>query len=138
MLYSVLWSAIGLGLVAALVLRTDLQFSIEPVRNPINVVLSDGSVRNAYELRLRNMTGYDRELSISVVAPQPVDLELQNLNGLTVLVPANETLRQRVYLTSAPDSAASTTPIMDVELVVEDVNGGTREVNETIFNGRQQ
>ena len=138
MLYTALWSAIGLGLVAALVMRTDLQFSIEPVRNPINVVLSDGSVRNAYELRLRNMTGSDRDLSISVAAPNPVDLELQNIEGLTVTVPANETLRQRVYLTSAADSPASEIPAMEVDLIVEDAGGGTREVEETVFNGRQQ
>ena len=138
MLYTVLWSAIGLGLVAALVMRTDLQFSIEPVRNPINVVLSDGSVRNAYELRLRNMTGSDRDLAISVAAPNPVDLELQNIEGLTVTVPANETLRQRVYLTSAPDSPASDIPAMELDLIVEDAGGGTREVEETVFNGRQQ
>ena len=137
MLYTVLWSAIGLGLVAALVLRTDLQFSIEPVRNPINVVLSDGSVRNAYELRLRNMTGNDRDLAISVAAPQPVKLELQNFDGLTLTVPANETLRQRVYLTSPPDSPAGDIPAMNVDLIVQDSGGGTREVNETVFNGRQ-
>ena len=137
MLYTVLWSAIGLGLVAALVLRTDLQFSIEPVRNPINVVLSDGSVRNAYELRLRNMTGNDRDLAISVAAPQPVKLDLQNVDGLTLTVPANETLRQRVYLTSPPDSPAGDIPAMNVDLIVQDSGGGTREVNETVFNGRQ-
>ncbi|WP_111428660.1 cytochrome c oxidase accessory protein CcoG [Rhodobacteraceae bacterium DSL-40] len=137
-LYTVLWSAIGVGLVAALVMRTDLAFSIEPVRNPINVVLSDGSVRNAYELRLRNMTGYDRTFDISVIADDPLAIELQGRAGAEVVVPANETLRQRIYLTSAPGSTASKTSSLDVDLQVEDENSGARAVESTIFHGKQQ
>ncbi len=137
-LYTVLWSAVGLALVAALVMRSDLAFSIEPVRNPINVVLSDGSIRNAYELRLRNMTGYDRDFRISVTAPYPLELALENEDGLTVSVPADETLRQRIYLTSAPDSPASDIPALDLSLTVEDAGSGTRVSEGTIFNGRQQ
>jgi cytochrome c oxidase accessory protein FixG len=138
LLYTALWSAIGVGLLAALVLRTDLAFSVEPVRNPINVVLSDGSVRNAYELRLRNMTGYERDFRLSVASPEPVTLELQGVEGTTVIVPADTTWRQRVYLTSPPDSAASATPDLELDLVVEDTGGETRVVERTVFHGRQR
>ena len=137
-LYTSLWAAIGVGLLAALFLRTDLAFSIEPVRNPINVVLSDGSVRNDYALRLRNMTGFDRDLRLSVDAPEPVQLELQDQTNLVLTVPANETFRQRVYLTSPPDSPAGDIPAMDVRLVVEDADTGARVSEPTVFNGRQQ
>ena len=81
LLYTVLWSGIGVALVAALVLRTDMSVAVDPVRNPINVTLSDGSIRNAYELRLRNMTGYDRDFRLSAVADAPLALELQGAAG---------------------------------------------------------
>lgn len=135
-LYTLLWSGIGLGLIAALVLRSDMGIAVEPVRNPINVVLSDGSIRNAYELRLRNMTGYDRDFTLSATAETPLTLELQGRPGLTVTVPANQTLRQRVYLTSAPDSPANTRPMMPVDIVAEDQTGRVSE--NTIFHGRQK
>jgi polyferredoxin len=138
LLYTGLWAAIGVGLLAALFLRTDLAFSVEPVRNPINVVLSDGSVRNAYELRLRNMTGYDRDFQLSVASPEPVTLGLQGVEGTTVSVPADATWRQRVYLTSPPDSAASNTPDLDLDLIVEDTSGTGRVVERTVFHGRQR
>jgi len=138
LLYTGLWSAIGLGLVAALFLRTDLAFSVEPVRNPINVVLTDGSVRNDYELRLRNMTGYDRDLRLAVDAPEPVALALQDREGLVVNVPANETFRQRAYLTSPPESPAGDIPAMGVTLIVEDVGTGAKVSETTVFNGRRQ
>ena len=138
LLYTALWTGIGVALLAALMLRTDMSMSVEPVRNPINVVLSDGTVRNAYELRLRNMTGYDRDFRLSVVSEDPLSLELQGITGTAVTVPANETLRQRVYLTSPPDSAASREPILDIELVAEDAGSGRQVRQETIFHGRQQ
>ena len=51
------------------------------MRNPLNVTLSDGSIRNAYELRLRNMTGYDRDFRLAAAAEAPLALELQGLRG---------------------------------------------------------
>jgi len=131
-------SPVLVTVLAALFLRTDLTFSVEPVRNPVNVVLSDGSVRNAYALRLRNMTGYDREIRISARAEAPLALELQDRDGLAVTVPADETLRQRIYLTSPPDSAASRTELMDVTLIVEDTASGSQVSESTGFHGNPQ
>ncbi len=137
LLYTVLWSGIGLALIAALVLRTDMAISADPVRNPVNVTLSDGSIRNTYELRLRNMTGYDRVFRLSADAEAPLALELQGAAGLEVTVPANATLRQRVYLTSTPDSPANAQPLMPVALVAEDAGSGRQAREETVFHGRQ-
>jgi hypothetical protein len=119
-------------------MRTDLAFSIEPVRNPINVVLSDGMVRNTYELRLRNMTGYDRALGVSVESKTPVGLELQGHDDLVVVVPANETMRQRVYLTAAPGSPASDMKRGPVMFTLEDAETGKLVRERTVFYGLQK
>ncbi len=137
LLYTALWIGFGLALVAALILRTDISINVDPVRNPVNVVLSDGSIRNAYEVRLRNMTGYDRDFGLSVESAAPLALELQGHDGLTVTVPANTTLRQRVYLTSAPDSAASAQALTPVELVATDAGSGREAREDSVFHGRQ-
>ncbi len=138
LLYTVLWSGIGVALIAALILRNDMAIAADPVRNPVYVALSDGSIRNTYELRLRNMTGNDRVFRLSAASESPVALELQNATGLDVTVPANSTLRQRIYLTSAPDSPASTEALMPVSLVAEDEATGRSAREETVFHGRQQ
>ncbi len=136
-LYFVLWAGIGLGLVYALVARTDLAFSIEPVRNPTYVVLTDGSIRNAYELRLRNMTGYDSRFRISADSEAPVAIELQGLPGLEVTVPADATFRQRMYLTAAPGSEAARAELMPVTLTVENADTGRVTSNDTHFHGAE-
>ena len=55
-MYTTLWSLVGVGLVFALFVRSHIDMSIAPVRNPVYVTLSDGSIRNTYDVRLRNMT----------------------------------------------------------------------------------
>jgi cytochrome c oxidase accessory protein FixG len=138
LVYTTLWAGIGVVLIAALLLRTDMSIAIDPVRNPINVTLSDGSVRNAYAVRLRNMTGYDRVFRLSVAGAEPVALSLEGSPGTSVTVPANRTLNQRLYLTSAPASAASATATMPVDFVATDVDSGREAREPSVFHGRQQ
>jgi cytochrome c oxidase accessory protein FixG len=137
MLYTVLWSGIGVALVVALLLRTDMTIAVDPVRNPINVTLSDGSIRNAYAVRLRNMTGYDRDFRLSVEAADALTMTLEGATGTTVTVPANETLNQRVYLTSAPGSPASATASMPIEVVATDAAGVGEAREPSVFHGKQ-
>ena len=137
MLYTVLWSGIGVALVVALLLRTDMTIAVDPVRNPINVTLSDGSIRNAYAVRLRNMTGYDRDFRLSVEAADALSMTLEGATGTTVTVPANETLNQRVYLTSAPGSPASATASMPIEVVATDAAGVGEAREPSVFHGKQ-
>ena len=137
MLYFVLWAGIGVALIAALALRTDMTFSIEKVRNPVNILLSDGSVRNAYEIRLRNKSGYDRDFRLSAFAEgAPLDLELQGISGLTVTVPADQTFRQRAYVTAPRDAALSTANLTPIDIVVEDAGSGRQATEDTVFTGR--
>lgn len=137
-LYFVLWAGIGLALLAALAFRSDMTLAVEPVRNPINVVLSDGSVRNAYEIRLRNMTGYDRTFLLSVDASEPLALELQALEGDIVAVPADTTLRQRLYLTAPAASPAATSERLDIDFIATDTDGGAQTSQSTVFHGRAE
>jgi polyferredoxin len=65
-LYTVLWSAVGIGLTAALFMRQEIDLTVAPVRNPVFVTLSDGSIRNTYDVRLRNMNLDDRDFQLSL------------------------------------------------------------------------
>jgi cytochrome c oxidase accessory protein FixG len=135
-LYSVLWSAVGIGLVVALFLRTEIDVNVTPVRNPTFVTLSDGAIRNTYDLRLRNKHGDDRYFRLSLTSEAPLRISLEGTDDLRVLVPANETLEQRVYVTAAPDSTAATTDRSALRLWIEDVKGTDRVYKDTVFNGK--
>jgi cytochrome c oxidase accessory protein FixG len=137
MLYTVLWAAVGVGLVVALFLRSPIDVSVTPVRNPTYVTLSDGSIRNAYDLRLRNMQGADAQFTITVTSEARVEISIEGVEGLTVTVPANETMSQRIYLTGAPGSDAALSDRTDVRIWIEEQGTTNRVHHDTIFNGKE-
>jgi cytochrome c oxidase accessory protein FixG len=136
-MYTVLWAGVGVGLVVALFLRSPIDVSVTPVRNPTFVTLSDGSIRNAYDLRLRNKSGDDTEFTLAVTSDQMVALSLEGVEGLTVTVPADTTMTQRVYLTAAPGSAAAISDRSDVRLWVDEAGTTNRVHQDSVFNGKK-
>lgn len=138
-LYTVLWASIGLGLVYALFIRTDLELTVSPVRNPTYVLQSDGAVRNIYDVRLRNKTGEPRVVRLSLTSDEilRIDLEGQSVKGW-VNIPADTTVLQRVYVTARPQDPAASIDTTDLTFWVEDVGNDVRASQATTFNGRDQ
>jgi cytochrome c oxidase accessory protein FixG len=136
-MYTVLWAGVGVALVVALFLRSPIDINVTPVRNPTFVTLSDGSIRNAYDLRLRNKSGDDTQFTIAVTSEEFLTLSLEGIEGLTVTVPANETMTQRVYLTAASGSEAAVEDRSDVRIWVEEQGTTNRVHHDTVFNGKE-
>lgn len=66
---------------------------------------------------------------------------LEGEPGLRVLVPANETKTQKLYLVAAAGSVAATTTRTDLRIWIEDegteLTPGTDRVHhDTVFNGK--
>lgn len=139
LLYTAMWASIGFGLVYALFIRSDIELTVSPVRNPTYVVQSDGSIRNIYDVRLRNKLGEDRLLHLSLTSAETLRIELQGRGDeLNVLVPADTTVLQRVYISARPQDAASAEHTSDLRIWVEDIESGERASRATSFNGRVQ
>lgn len=139
-IYTVLWGGIGLGLIVALVIRPDLSMTVAPIRNPTFVLMSDGSIRNAYDVRLRNKHGEDRDFRISIDSHDALWVTVEGSetksDSALVTVPFNSTKLQRVYITAAADSPAASRARTEVEIKVEDTVSGEDADKETIFNGK--
>ena len=135
-LYTALWSLVGVGLLVALVLRPDVEMTVAPVRNPTFVVLSDGSIRNTYDVRLRNKHGEDRPYALSITGNDTLQIALEGEDGLITMVPANETYLQRVYVTAPSGSAEAQDERTEFDLRLEDTTTGDDATTETVFNGR--
>ena len=107
------------------------------MRNPTFVTMSDGSIRNTYEVRLRNKHGEDRPFRLSVKGEDAsIRLQLEGTPYETVDVPADSTKLQRVYLIAPPSSDAAEDERTEVRLWVEDIANGERAYEDTFFNGR--
>ncbi|MDO6728792.1 cytochrome c oxidase accessory protein CcoG [Marinovum sp. 2_MG-2023] len=141
LIYTTLWSAIGVGLIYALFIRTDIELTVSPVRNPVYVVQSDGAIRNIYDVRLRNKSGDDRDFRLSLTSDDILRITLEGQeNTYSVNVAADSTHLQRVYVTARPQDPAATRAVTDFRFWVEATDGDTttRASQATVFNGRVQ
>ena len=141
--YSTLWLGIGIGLVVALFVRANLDASITPVRNPPYVILSNGDIRNTFDMRLRNKHGDDRWFTISATAGGDVTLALEGTDELRVLVKASDTLVQRLYVTAKAGTVAAKAHHLPLRIWITDVEGpdipkAERIYKDTIFNGAEE
>ncbi|MDE4145903.1 cytochrome c oxidase accessory protein CcoG [Phaeobacter gallaeciensis] len=135
-MYTSLWAVVGFALVFALFIRPDIDLTVAPVRNPTFVTLSDGSVRNTYDVRLRNKHGEPRQFELSIKGEPEMRIQLEGTPYASVQVPADTAFLQRVYIVTpkgAPASGAESTP---VRIWVEDLNSGERAYKDTTFNGK--
>ena len=126
-----------MGLVVALFLRPSIGLTVAPVRNPTYVMLSDGAIRNTYDIRLRNQNPEDRDFAFSLTADAPLSLLLEG-GGTTVRVRADEIFLQRVYVTAPAGSPAATRDRSDLRLWVEDMTNADRAHQDTVFNGKEE
>jgi cytochrome c oxidase accessory protein FixG len=65
-LYAVLWSLVGIGMLIALGLRDRLQLDVLHDRNPQYVLESDGAIRNGYTVKILNMKAEPRAVTLSM------------------------------------------------------------------------
>ena len=126
----------GFGLVFALFIRPDIDMTVAPVRNPTFVTMSDGSIRNVYEVRLRNKHGEERPFHLTVKGDPTIRLQVEGETDETVTVPADTSQLARVYLVAPPKSDAARAERTDVRLWVEETTSGERTYTDTVFNGR--
>jgi len=134
-IYTALWSAIGIALVVLLFIRSEIDITVEPVRSPTFVTLSDGSIRNAYDLRLRNMANEDRVFEITLTSEADLALDLEGADGNRVTVPADSTQQLRAYVTAEPGDPAAEADRTDFRFWVEDAISDIRAYQDTVFNG---
>ncbi len=137
LLYTTLWAGIGVAMVVALFLRSPIGLSVTPVRNPLFVMLADGTIRNTYEVRLHNKHGEPRPFHISVTAEGPLQVSLEGQAQAVVEVPADETITQRIYVTASPGSTAAEGGRSDMRFWVVDMTAATDRVHaDTVFHGQ--
>ena len=106
--YFTVWAGIGAAMLFALGARTRLDISAQQDRNPIFVRLSDGAIRNAYTVKLRNMETRPRPVEVSVTGLRDVKMWTEAgsrdaaSRAVRVTVPADSVAKLRLFLTLPP------------------------------------
>jgi cytochrome c oxidase accessory protein FixG len=137
MIYTALWAMIGVGLVVALFVRPEIDMTVAQVRNPTFVTLSDGTIRNAYDIRLRNKHGEPRLFHVWLPADSPLQMTIEGEDDSSVIVPANLTERIRVYVDARPEIPPAREHRTEIRFWVADLVSQERAHKDTLFFGKE-
>ncbi len=135
-LYTCIWTAFGLAMLYALFIRPEIDLTVAAVRNPTYVTLSDGSVRNSYEFRIRNKHGEMRTFGVHLIGDLSLSVSVEGTPYQAIDVPADETQKVRIYVTAPPNSAPAQLDEVPVRFWVEDLGNGERVFKNSHFNGK--
>lgn len=135
-IYTVAYCAIGAAMIVHLTLRDRLAVNVYADRNPQFVVLSDGSIRNGYELKILNMKNVGRQFLISIEGlPDPkierTGFDTSQSKWIVADVQADRIVSMRLFVTLPKNRIEQAkTPF---RFKVSTMGGGEVQINETSF-----
>jgi cytochrome c oxidase accessory protein FixG len=117
------WTLVGIALLTALLSRDRLEVNVLHDRNPQFVTLSDGSIRNGYQVKLLNMIPEPRVIFVSMEGLPGAVMTATGIDqpeGRSLAIPVDpDRLRTlKVFVTQPPQHVAGTSQTF--RFVVED------------------
>ncbi|MDP1731334.1 MAG: cytochrome c oxidase accessory protein CcoG, partial [Devosia sp.] len=136
LVYFVGWAAVGLAMLTALSLRSPLDLSVLHDRNPLYVVLSDGSIRNGYDVKVLNMTPAPRTVTLALEGLPGATMTLAGSTAepspsLTIDLDPDKVLPLRLYIRA--DLAALPAAHNTFRLVAQSIDGTARAETQAKF-----
>jgi polyferredoxin len=124
--YFIVWALIGLTLVISLSMRQRIGINVLHDRTPQYVLLSDGSIRNGYTVKLLNMIPVPRTFRLSIEGLPGAEITVQDETpdadgNYDIPVEPDRLKTLRVFVTM-PHSAI-TENRKDYEIEVRDADG---------------
>jgi cytochrome c oxidase accessory protein FixG len=134
--YCGLIAVVGVIMLYTLLTRTLLDVNVLHDRNPVAVKLSDGSIRNAYTMRLLNKRGFDRVIAIDVDGPVNATVHVVGVDSVTqdrpmIMLGRDATTELRVLVTAPAES--NTEKSVPVRFRITDIGLGETAVTTDNF-----
>ena len=141
LVYFIGWAAIGLAMLTVLSLRSPLDLNVLHDRNPLYVVLSDGSIRNGYDVKILNMTPEPRTVTLALDGLPGGTMSLAGSSAdpartLTVELEPDKVLPLRLYIRANPQDLPE--PHMSFHLVAESIDSDVRAATEAKFEAPEK
>ncbi|WP_324354258.1 cytochrome c oxidase accessory protein CcoG [Methyloceanibacter sp.] len=127
---------VGSIMLVALLIRPVLEVNVLHDRNPLYVNLSDGGVRNGYEVKLLNKQYVPRAFKIGVDGLQGAKVQIIGHEGGVVPVPPDSMQAVKLYVTLDKEGVGALTgQATPFKLVVTDIADGTQTEHDATFQG---
>ncbi|MEM6616216.1 MAG: FixG Ig-like domain-containing protein, partial [Pseudomonadota bacterium] len=137
-LYMGVYAAIGLTMLGVLATRDRLDIGLEKDRNPIFVKMSDGSIRNGYTLKIKNMEQEPRRFNVTVEGFDVVTTRVAGDNtayGPTFFVDVDSSAVKTMHVFLRLQPGAIYAETMNFRFSISQVGGREREIKNAKFEG---
>ncbi len=139
-LYAGVLAFVCLLMAYGLATRDTMTANVLRDRTPTFVLLSDGSVRNAYNLKIVNRANYTRDLVISVDGPEAMIVSAAGEkveNGEVMIAAPGDAVRSVRIFATLPEGATDSQSL-PVIIHIRDLQSGDESSNPSVFmTGRQ-
>jgi len=132
-LYALALAAVTVVMLFGLTTRATIDLNVLRDRNPTFVRLSDGSIRNAYTVKIMNRASAERSFALAIGGPDKMAVKIVGVDDAKApLAVESDRLRTlRVLLTVPADALHDDS--MPVTFTVADAAGGEARSNRTVF-----
>jgi cytochrome c oxidase accessory protein FixG len=137
LLYSLLLGLVAAIMLAAFLLRSDAELTVQRDRSPNFVRLSDGSIRNAYTVKILNKQRSEQSFALALDGLPGARLSSIGTEGMSSLVVHPDAVGTfRIFLT-VPASAAPAGS-RSIDFAVRDAAGHVRASHGAVFIGPER
>lgn len=141
LIYTGIWSAIGIAMLVALTARDRLELNVQHDRNPQFVQLSDGSIRNGYTVKLLNMIPEPRVIFLTLRDLPGATMSINEIDqpdGVSFAISVDpDTLRSlKVFISQPPNSVQPGSH--EFKLLVEDKQSFERDDYTAVFEAPKE
>ncbi len=139
LLYASVLAAIGFFMLFVLTTRDRLSVNLIHDRNPLFVQLSDGGVRNGFDIKILNMEAEPRTVEVSLIDLEGGKMRLagQNTDPVETMIleiDPDQVQAVRLYIHARPENLTSIPQTFTV--VIRDVEGGETATARAKFEAR--
>jgi len=125
-IYSAVLMSIALAMLAVLVTRSRLDISVLHDRNPVFVKLSDGSIRNGYQIKVLNMIARPRKFNIKIEGLPDAEISFAGSNerfgnSFSIGVKADQLQSTKIFISVHKDAIKQTHS--NFRFVVDEIDG---------------
>jgi len=128
--YSIILLLSMLGILYGLTHITPIELSIVHERQPLFILMSDGSIENKYTIKAVNKTPEDLHMRVSIIAPEGIKISKREHSD--VILKSGKIIPLPIFLTARPKTLAKKqTP---VRFILESIEKPTMRVEyESVF-----
>lgn len=139
LLYALILAAIGFFMLFVLTTRDRLSVNLIHDRNPLFVLLSDGSVRNGFDIKILNMEAQPRIVEMSLIDLKGGAMRLagQNTDPVETMIleiDPDQVQAVRLYIHARPEDLTAIPQTFTV--VIKDIDGGETASARAKFEAR--